>query len=43
MLGPAIDVMIIIFRDFRQLSAKELAFFSKNIVKIKFLAKNSSA
>jgi hypothetical protein len=36
-LGPGVDVMITIFCDFRQFSAKKLAFFSKTNVVIKFL------
>jgi hypothetical protein len=35
--GPGVDVMITIFCDFQQLSAKKLAFFSKTNVMIKFL------
>jgi hypothetical protein len=34
---PGIDVMINIFSDFRQFSAKKMAFFSKTNVMIKFL------
>jgi hypothetical protein len=34
-----VDVMITIFCDFRQFSAKKLAFFSKINVMIKFLQK----
>jgi hypothetical protein len=34
---PGVDVMITIFRDFRQFSAKKLAFFSKTNVMIKIL------
>jgi hypothetical protein len=34
---PGVDVMITIFGDFRQFSAKKLAFFSKTNVMIKFL------
>jgi hypothetical protein len=37
MLLPGFDVMITIFCDFPQFSAKKLAFFSKNNVKIKIL------
>jgi hypothetical protein len=35
--GPGVDVMITIFSDFRQYSAKKLAFFSKTNVMIKIL------
>jgi hypothetical protein len=36
--GPGVvDVMITIFSDFCQISAKKLAFFSKTNVMIKFL------
>jgi hypothetical protein len=35
--GPGVDVMITIFSDFCQFSAKILAFFSKTNVMIKFL------
>jgi hypothetical protein len=35
--APGIDVMITIFCDFRQFSAKKLAFFSKTNVMIKIL------
>jgi hypothetical protein len=35
--------MITIFGDFRQISAKDLAFFSKNNVTIKFLQKVAEA
>jgi hypothetical protein len=38
-----VDVMIIIFCDFRQFSAKKLAFFSKTNVIIKIFAKTSSS
>jgi hypothetical protein len=34
---PGVDVMITIFCDFCQFSAKKLAFFSKSNVMIKFL------
>jgi hypothetical protein len=34
---PGVDVMITIFCDFRQFSAKKLAFFSKTNVMIKIL------
>jgi hypothetical protein len=34
---PGVDVMITIFCDFRQFSAKKLAFFSKTNVMMKFL------
>jgi hypothetical protein len=34
---PGVDVMITIFCDFLQFSAKKLAFFSKTNVMIKFL------
>jgi hypothetical protein len=34
---PGVDVMITIFCDFRQFSAKKLAFFSKTNVMIKVL------
>jgi hypothetical protein len=34
---PGTDVMITIFGDFRQFSAKQLAFLSKTSVMIKFL------
>jgi hypothetical protein len=34
---PGVDVMIIIFCDFRQFSAKKLAFYSKTNVMIKIL------
>jgi hypothetical protein len=34
---PGVDVMITIFGDFRQFSAKKMAFFSKTNVMIKFL------
>jgi hypothetical protein len=37
--GQGVDVMITIFCDFRQFSAKKLAFFSKTNVKINFLQK----
>jgi hypothetical protein len=36
---PGVDVMITIFCDFCQLSAKNLAFFSKNNVLITIFAK----
>jgi hypothetical protein len=36
-LAPGVDVMITIFCDFRQFSAKKLAFFSKTNVMIKIL------
>jgi hypothetical protein len=36
-LKPGVDVMIPIFCDFRQFSAKKLAFFSKTIVMTKIL------
>jgi hypothetical protein len=36
-LAPGVDVMITIFCDFRQFSAKKLALFSKNNVMIKLL------
>jgi hypothetical protein len=35
--GPGVDVVITIFGDFRQFSAKEMAFFSKTNVMIKIL------
>jgi hypothetical protein len=38
-----VDVMITIFCDFRQFSAKKLAFFSKTNVMIKIFAKTSSS
>jgi hypothetical protein len=34
---PGVDVMITIFCDFQQFSAKKLALFTKTNVKIKFL------
>jgi hypothetical protein len=40
---PGVDVMITIFCDFRQFSAKKLAFFSKTNVVIKIFAKTSSS
>jgi hypothetical protein len=36
-VGPGVDVMIKIFWEFRQFSAKKLAIFSKTNVMIKFL------
>jgi hypothetical protein len=36
-LAPGVDVMITIFSDFCQFSAKKLAFFSKTNVMIKIL------
>jgi hypothetical protein len=39
---PGVDVMIIIFCDICQLSAKKMAVFSKPDVMIKFFAKTSS-
>jgi hypothetical protein len=36
-LVPGVDVMITIFCDFRQFSAKKMAFFSKTNVMIKIL------
>jgi hypothetical protein len=38
-LAPGVDVMITIFCDFRQFSAKKLAFFSKTNVMINFFSK----
>jgi hypothetical protein len=38
-----VDVMITIFCDFRQFSAKKLAFFSKNNVMITIFAKTISS
>jgi hypothetical protein len=35
--SPGVDVMITIFCDFRQFSAKKMAFFSKTNVMMKFL------
>jgi hypothetical protein len=40
---PGVDVMITIFGDFRQLSAKKLAFFSKTNVMIKILHNHSTS
>jgi hypothetical protein len=40
---PGVDVMITIFCDFSQFSAKKLAFFSKTTVMIKIFAKTSSS
>jgi hypothetical protein len=37
--SPEVDVMIIIFCDFYQFSAKKLGFFSKTNVMITFLQK----
>jgi hypothetical protein len=42
-LDPGVDVMITIFCDFCQFSAKKLAFFSKNNVMITIFAKTSSS
>jgi hypothetical protein len=42
-LKPRIDVMITIFCDFCQVSAKKLAFFTKTDVMIKFLQKTISS
>jgi hypothetical protein len=39
--GPGVDVMITIFCDYWQFSAKKLATFSKTNVMIKFLKKTS--
>jgi hypothetical protein len=43
LLLPGVDVMITIFCDFRQFSAKKLAFFSKTNVMIIIFAKTSSS
>jgi hypothetical protein len=43
MTQPGVDVMITIFCDFCQFSAKKLAFFLKTNVLIKFLQKSSSS
>jgi hypothetical protein len=40
---PGVDAMITIFCDFRQFSAKKLAFFSKTNVMIEIFAKTSSS
>jgi hypothetical protein len=37
--GPGVDIMITIFGDFCQFSAKKLAFFSKTDVMINILYK----
>jgi hypothetical protein len=42
-LFAGVDVMITIFCDFRQFSAKKLAFFSKTNVMVKIFAKTSSS
>jgi hypothetical protein len=40
---PGVDVMMTIFCDFCRFSAKNLAFFSKTNVMIKFLPKSSNS
>jgi hypothetical protein len=40
---PGVDVMITIFCDFRQFSAKKMAFFSKTNGMITLFAKTSSS